>query len=406
MNIGFVSEALPYLPSVGGFRLYGANLIRHLAPRHQIDLVSLLTEDDHVHLAWAGQYCRSVQTIPVKGAGLVPRLANLISTYGWGRPLHPRQALASALERGLQERRWDVLHIEGAYAGALVDPRLRVAKILSAHDSRTLRSREMQACATTLREKTYHRLLRFVQPRYEGLVYPRFDCCVFVAPRDVQAAREVAPGIRTALIPNGVDTEHFHPMNVPKESATLVFHGHLGYVPNVSAAVDFADSIFPLVRQQMPEAIFHMVGADPHPRITALRSRPGIRVSANLPDLRPALCSGSVYVCAVRHGTGVKNKLLEAMAMRMPIVSTPSAIAGIEVVPGTHLLAADDPATFAGHIVGLLRDPGAAGRLASAGRRLVEDQYSWSSRAHDFERLYEGAIHERHAGRIPSGYRS
>jgi glycosyltransferase involved in cell wall biosynthesis len=395
MNIGLLSEALPYLPSVGGFRLYGANLLRRLGARHQIDLVTLLPGSDGAQLDWARPYCRSVHTIPLGPRPVLSRIANLASTYGRGRALYPRREVALALENGLRQGAWDVLHIEGTYVAALMDDVFPIPTILSAHDSRSLRAVEMQRCATTLKEKSYYRLRGLVDPRFERLVYPRFDRCVFVAPRDVEAARAAVPGVRTALIPNGVDAEHFHPMDVPREPATLVFHGHLGYLPNVDAVVAFAEAIFPLIQRRVPDAVFHVIGAEPHPSVLALRSRPGIRLSANLPDLRAAVCSASVYVCLLRHGTGIKNKLLEAMAMGLPVVTHPSAFEGIDGTDGTHMLAAAEPALFAEHVVRLIQDRNLSARLAAAGRRLVEERYAWASRAREFEQLYEHVIRER-----------
>ena len=118
MNIGLISQALPYLPSRGGFRLYGGNLIRHLSRRHAIHLTALLIEDDEKHVDWAKQYCASVRTIRVpKSAKLLAPLSAL-SAHLWGRPLQQRFALARTI--GDSWREWDVIHVEGGYAGAIV----------------------------------------------------------------------------------------------------------------------------------------------------------------------------------------------------------------------------------------------------------------------------------------------
>ena len=176
----------------------------------------------------------------------------------------------------------------------------------------------------------------------------------------------------------------------------LVFHSHLGYAPNIEAALEFANDIFPLVRAQVPAAVFHLVGASPGPKIQELSARAGIMISANLPDLRPAVCAAQVYVCAIRRGTGLKNKMLEAMAMRLPIVGYPGAMVGLEgSVPGEHYVLAQDPQEFASHVVDLLRHPQRAEKMAAAGRRLVEQEYSWESRARMYEELYARVIAER-----------
>lgn len=396
MKIGLMSHALPYLPSRGGFRLYGANLIRWLSKRHEIDLISLLQDDDDEHLEWAQQFCVSTTWIPTQRAGAPKRIANILSAYLRGTPLHYRAQLRSILSDGFRRRKWDVLHIEGAFVGGLVPTDLPVAKVLSLHDSWTLRCAEMLQCSQSLREKAHYTFLKYYEPRFERLLYPRFERCVVVADRDAQEVRRVVPKAAVAMIPYGTDTEYFHPVPVEKQDATLVFHSHLGYAPNIEAALEFAEKIFPLIRREVPNATFHLVGADPVPKIKALATQPGIRISANLPDLRAAVCSARIYVCAIRHGTGLKSKVLEAMAMAMPIVAYhPGSTVGIDCVYGKHLLAAETPNEFAAHVVDLLRYPEKAEQIAQAGRKLVEEKYSWESRAKTYEELYQQVIEER-----------
>ena len=392
MKIGVVSQALPYLPSRGGFRLYGGNLIRHLARRHEIHLVSLLIEDDADHLDWARRHCASVITIPVpRGAKALAPLSAL-TAHLWGRPLQQARAMSRALRRASGD--WDVMHVEGGYAGGIV-PDVPIAKVLSLHDSGTLRCDEMLKCSQSRRETLYYRLLRLHEPRFERLVYPRFERCTVVAAPDLAEVRRVVPRCQVDLVPYGTDTEYFHPVPVDKAARTLVFHSHLGYAPNIEAALEFANTILPLVRARVPGAVFHLVGANPGPKITELASRDGVNISANLPDLRPAVCAGQVYVCAIRHGTGLKSKMLEAMAMQMPIVGYPGAVVGLAGTPGTHYLVAQDPKEFADHVVALLEQPERAGRLARAGRELVEREYSWESRARVYEDLYQTVMKER-----------
>jgi glycosyltransferase involved in cell wall biosynthesis len=406
MRIGFISQALPYLPSRGGFRLYGGNLLRCLSRRHQIDLISLLEDDDEKHLDWQAQYCASVSTIRAKGSSLPMRVADFLSSYARGKPLHYREQLGSMLRAGLRAHQWHVLHIEGGFVGALVPADLPVAKVLSLHDSWTLRFDEMLRCSQNVRDKAYNMLGKFCEPRQERLVYPRFERCTVVAAPDLEEVRRTVPKAKVDLIPYGTDTEYFHPLPVQKQGAVLVFHSHLGYAPNIEAALEFADAIFPLILREVPAATFHLVGANPGPKVQALASRTGIKLSANLPDLRSAVCSAQVYVCAIRHGTGLKSKMLEAMAMRMPIVAYhPGSTVGIDCVYGKHLLAAETPQEFAAHVVELLRHPEIADQMAQAARELVEQKYSWESRARAYEELYERVIQERRAATNRNGGR-
>jgi polysaccharide biosynthesis protein PslH len=398
LNIGLISQALPYLPSRGGFRLYGGNLMMRLCKRHRIDLVALLEPGDQEHLDWPRAYCASVTTLPAGGVSLPGRAVNLVSGYLWGRPTNHRAQFNALIQEALKTCRWDVMHIEGGFVGGIMSPEHDVAKVLSVHDSETLRAQEMLRCQLSFRDRLRYTLAQYYEPRYERQVYRRFERVIVVAERDLQFNRQLIPEANFALIPYGTDTEYFHPVPVAKEPKTLVFHSHFGYPPNIAAALEFANVIFPLVRQEEPDAVFHLVGAAPGPEVLALASRPGIRISADLPDLRPAVCSASVYVCAIRYGTGLKSKVLEALAMRMPIVGYhPGSTVGIDCVYGRHLLAAETPQEFAARVVDLLRNPERASDIAQAGRKLVEEKYSWESRARDYEALYEQVIAERQA---------
>ena len=396
MRIGWVSEALPYLPSRGGFRLYGANLIKGLSAKHEVHLVSLLQENDVEHLDWPRGYCASIDTIPASEVSLLHRAANFISGYVYGKPLNHRGPFNDLLRSCLNSQKWDVMHVEGSFAGGLVEANLPVAKVLSTHDAEALRAQEMLRCDLPYHEKFRYAVRRYYEPRFERLVYPRYERCIVVAERDLKFNQELVPNARFDLVPYGTDTEYFYPVPVEKQPATLAFHSHLGYPPNIGAATEFADEILPLIRRERPDVVFHLVGASPDPKITALAERPGIRLSSNLPDLRPAVCSAGIYVCAIRYGTGLKSKVLEAMAMRMPIVAYhPGSTVGIECVHGEHLLAAETPQEFAACVLQLLQHPDQAAKLAENARRLVEEKYSWASRVSVYEDLYTQVINER-----------
>jgi glycosyltransferase involved in cell wall biosynthesis len=397
MNIGILAGELPYLPARDGFRLYTANILRTLAQRHQIDLVSPLRDEEVPHLAWAREHCASVTLVPVRRSNVPRRVLSLLSSYLWGEPLHLRTELRTLLREAMTARRWDVLHVEGSFVAGAVPQDLALPSIVSVHDSWTLRCDELLRCATSAREKLYYLLLRYHEARYQRLVYPRFQRCILVAPRDAATVERSAPGTKVVVIPNGVDTQYYRPLGGPRSVPTLCFHGNLGYAPNIEAALELAN-ILPRVRAYVPEAILHLIGADPALRIQALKQRPGVRLSENLPDLRTAVGSASIYACAMRHGTGIKNKLLEAMALGVPIVCYPEAATGINAQPGRDLLVVEDAVSLAATVVDLLQRPERAQAIARAARALVEREYSWESRGLAFEDTYRDVIAERRAG--------
>jgi glycosyltransferase involved in cell wall biosynthesis len=397
MNLLFVTQALPYLPAQDGFRLYAANLLREFGRRHQVDLISLLQEDDRRHMDWCQEHCASVTTFLASETSAFFKPFQFAATYGLGRPLHPRRKVVEAIRRGFAERRWEVMHVEGGYVAGLIPDGLPIPKILSLHDSWKVRCEQMSQCSPSRRERSYYRILSRVEPCYERFVYPRFDRCVVVAESDARAVRKTVPGSNVAVISNGIDTDYFRPLPAKAPNLVLTFHGNLSYAPNVEAAVNFAEQVLPLIRAQSPAVSFHLVGARPVEAIAALARRPGITLSADLPDLREAVGSARVYVCPIRHGSGVKNKLLEAMAMGLPIVCYPESAAGIDGVPGTHLLIARDAEMFANAVQWLLRNPERSVEMARAALALVQQKYSWGSRSRAFEDIYKQVLMERGA---------
>src|ERR1700687_1043520 len=397
MNLLFVTQALPYLPAQDGFRLYAANLLREFARRHRVDLISLLQEDDAQHMDWCQEHCASISTFSAGETSALFKPFQFAATYALGRPLHPRRKVVQAIRRGFAERRWDVMHVEGGYVAGLIPDGLPIPRILSLHDSWKVRCEQMSQCSPSRRERSYYRILSRVEPRYERFVYPRFDRCVVVAEADARAVRETVPGSNVAVISNGIDTDYFRPMPAKAPNSVLTFHGNLSYAPNVEAAVNFAEQGLPLIRAQSPVGNFHLVGARPAAAIAQITRRLCITLSADLPDLREAVGSARVYVCPIQHGSGVKNKLLEAMAMGLPIVCYPESAAGIDCVPGKHLLIARNAEMFANAVQWLLHNPGRCVEMARAALALVQQKYSWESRSRAFEDIYLQVLIERSA---------
>jgi glycosyltransferase involved in cell wall biosynthesis len=389
MNIAWVSSSPPHWPATGGFGLIGGNLIPLLARRHRVDLVSLVRPDDELHLGWARQHCASVETIPTVRQSLPLRLGNFLSGYLWGKNLIYRNEMEAILRDGLRQRHWDILHVEGGFAAGLIPEDLPIPKVLGVHDAEVLRTQEMLKCKLSLRTRLTYMTRKYREPRYERLVYPKFAQCIMVSERDAAFNTKLVPLAKFCAIPNGIDCKYYHPLAVEKDPLSMAFHGNLSYAPNVDAATEFADHILPLVRREQPAVTLHLVGATPARQVEKLALQPGITLSANLPDLRSALCSSMIYVSALRHGTGIKNKILEALAMELPIVCYEASTAGIGCTAGKHLLVAQDESDFAAIVLELLRNPKRAREIARAGREFVVENYSWESRAAAYEQIYE-----------------
>ncbi len=219
--------------------------------------------------------------------------------------------------------------------------------------------------------------------RLESTEYQHFSRVVLVTEEDASALHALNPSLPTVVIPNGVDAGHYAPDG--RARSGVLFTGALNYPPNEQAAVRLAERIMPLVRRSMPEAQLTLVGRSPGPRVRGLDAT----VIADAPDLRPYLWGAAVYACPMELGTGIKNKLLEAMAAGVPAVATPLACQGMVVANGIHLRIADDDAAFASALLETLRAPGDSAETA---RDYVRAHHDWDAVADAYEATYQEII--------------
>jgi glycosyltransferase involved in cell wall biosynthesis len=167
----------------------------------------------------------------------------------------------------------------------------------------------------------------------------------------------------------------------------------MDYRPNVDGVEHFGREIFPILRRAVPELEFWIVGRNPTPRVRALASAEGVRVTGEVDDVGEYLARAAVAVVPLRIAQGVQNKILEAMAAGTPVVATSKAFEGIDATPGADLLVADGAADFAGAVERLLRDSHERERLAASARKVVETRYSWDSSMAELERILREAVH-------------
>lgn len=218
--------------------------------------------------------------------------------------------------------------------------------------------------------------------RHEGLHYPRCDAVVVVAPADAAVLRTRAPGARIEVIPNGVDAGD--PPAEPATEPILGFHGVLSTVANEAAALTLVDDVLPRVRVTHPNARAMVIGKDPGRALLRRRSDT-VEVTGAVPELRAALAKVSVYVAALDRGSGIKNKVLEAMAAGLPVVATPRAVDGIHCDAG--IVVADSVAGIADAASCLLAEGTERRRLGRAGRTCAEAS-SWAASAAALEDLW------------------
>jgi polysaccharide biosynthesis protein PslH len=237
--------------------------------------------------------------------------------------------------------------------------------------------------------------------RYEALVMRQCDAVVAVAEADRGTLLGLAPAATIGVVPNGVDTVYFSGAAMARDrvgalafsAPTLVFSGTLDFRPNVDAVLWFVREVLPRVRARRPDVRLLVVGKRPAPALQRLADEGALLLTGELSDVRPYLAGAAVYVVPMRIGGGVRLKLLEALALELPVVSTSMGAEGLAgLSAGEQCLLADDAAGFAEATLRLLGDPALGRRLGAAGRVLACLRYDWSVIVPQLEALYQEIV--------------
>jgi polysaccharide biosynthesis protein PslH len=379
------------LPPLNGSRLVLRALARELAGRHELCVVAFRWPDQREELPPGIELHALDPPLP----GLVGRTRDRMLSVLRDEPVdavHLSAPMRRAVERLRAQRPFDIAHVAlGCLAG--VAPALADLPAIAAPlDAWTLTAAAAAAHAHGAR-RAWLRVQQGIVSRYVSRAYRPFARVVLVTPHDARETLRLDPTLHTAVIGNGVDTQYFQPaQDARRDRRCLLFTGTLSFPPNAEAARFLATDVLRRLRRALPDARLIIAGRRPLADVRGLAHEPGVSVSPDVPDLRPYLNAAGVFACAMRTGTGIKNKLLEAMACATPVVATSLACQGLAVRDGVELLIADDAAAFAEAVQRVLTDEALAARLGAAARDHVVAHHSWSDIAARYEALYREVL--------------
>jgi sugar transferase (PEP-CTERM/EpsH1 system associated) len=398
MRILFLTPQAPYPPQKGtALRNWG--LISGLSSRHQLGLLSFLSPGQEGQLAPPlTSACERVETVSQPARTRRERLRDMLTTRQPDMALRlASEVYARRLADWLARETFDVVQVEGIEMAPYLDvievARPRPFVVFDDHN-----------CEYLLQQRTFLTDLRtpvrwpgaaysFVQwrrlRRYEAQICRRADCVLAVSDADAAALRKLVPDLDVTIIPNGIDTQTYTPSLTPAHASTLVFTGTMDFRPNVDAVLWFTRQVLPLIREEVPEVRFVVVGQRPHQRLDCLRDDPAVTLTGWVEDTRPYIAEAAVYVAPLRMGGGTRLKLLEAMSMGKPVVATRLGAEGYPVTDGREMLLADTPSDFAAAVVSLLRTPERRAELGQIARAFVERRYDWSVIVPQVEAAYK-----------------
>ena len=213
---------------------------------------------------------------------------------------------------------------------------------------------------------------------YEKKIARDFDLSLVVSDVEKKIFMERIPDVEPLVVENGVDFDYFCPNTSIKKEEAIVFTGVMNYPPNVMGVIKFVNEVWPEIRKYNSRVKFYIVGSDPVKSIRSLNGKDGIIVTGRVPDTRPYMDKSLIAVAPLWVARGIQNKVLEAMSMALPVVSTTQAYLGINAEPGKNILIADDPKKFAETVINLLEDKSKAKEIGLLARKHVVAYYDWN----------------------------
>lgn len=391
MRILFVA---PYVPSP--IRVRPFQWIRVLSRLGQrIRLVVLQPPED----GWleddvpVSGYCESVSVFPlsrartvVNGLAALPRDVPLQAAYS----RHP----AAEARITAEVQQCDVVHIEHL-RGSLLTRRVRgIPQVIDAVDSISALFEETQIQARSWQHRLMARIDLSRTRRFEAALPRRFDRTLVSSAHDAARFRELAGARvdeRLVVLPNGVDLEYFCPREGVRHPATILFTGKMSYHANEAAALRLVERVIPLVWQKRPDVRVVIAGKDPSPGVRLLAHDPRVSVTGFVEDLRACFWSATLVMAPLVYGTGIQNKVLEAMACGVPVIASAKACEGIAAANGRDLLVGRDDQELAALALTLLDNADLRRRLAADGRRYVATHHDWSQLGRRLIGVYEDA---------------
>jgi polysaccharide biosynthesis protein PslH len=220
----------------------------------------------------------------------------------------------------------------------------------------------------------------------------RFDFCSCTTRDELDTLRSYGTATPSGWFPNGVDTQYFTPTDEPYDGNTMCFLGRMDYYPNQESMVRFCADTLPRLRQRRPGITLLIIGANPSRAVRRLAAEPGVVITGSVADVRPYGRRAALSIAPLHIARGTQNKILESLAMGIPVVCSPIAARGVDAVPGEHLLTAGDTGTYVDTILRLLEHPAERQRLADAGRARMLSHHNWERSMHRLDRLIEECL--------------
>ena len=382
MKILFTCKEFPHSKIIGGpIIIY--NRLKYFSRNHTVSLAAFFKEEEKKFIPSVEPFCHDLRLVP-----LPPKRSSLKVSWDFFTSsvphyflrTHGSSKMAETIADMVRKDKYDFVIAEYSVMGQFLhkNPLLPpVRRVMSVHE-----------CYYLARHKAYrHNRIGFEKlkeainlkglKKYEFDMYRNADKVLVLTPQGKKELLEICPELDIAVVPHGVDVENFSFSGPEEKEKAIVFVGNYLHHPNADAVLYFHGEIWPLLKSRLPEVKFYVVGQGPPPEVQNLSKDKTITVTGRVDDVRPFLKKGRVFICPVRLGGGFRGKILEAMAIGRPVVSTSLGAEGIPAHQRENIILADNPEDFAQGVEDLMTDDKLFERIRTNARKLVEEKYSW-----------------------------
>jgi sugar transferase (PEP-CTERM/EpsH1 system associated) len=381
-------------------------MVKHLsASGHAVTVASLVRSH-----AEAGEghgiaaHCKGYEMAPVRDVVQSLRMVARIPTP---RPSSLAYFYSPALARRVRELlasgRYDLIFVHCSSAAGYVAHVEGVPKILDFGDMDSHKWRDYSRYRRFPLSAGYWLEAKKLE-REEKRLARRFDMCTATTIAEWQTLKGYGTGTETDWFPNGVDATYFSPGDEAYDPALISFVGRMDYSPNQECMLAFCATVWPRLRQQRPDLKLSIIGAAPSAAVKALAALPGVTVTGSVPVVRPYVRQSALMVAPLNIARGTQNKILEAMAMGVPVVTSRVAAGGVDAVPGEHFLVAGSPQQYVDAIVRLMHDREERARFAAAGRSRVLIHHDWKRSMQRLDGIIERSVRLFHERRGTRGF--
>jgi len=377
VKVLYVCHRFPYPPKRGG-KIRPFNMIRHLSQQHEVTVCSLARSPREAEEARGiAPYCKRFEIAlvddRVQALRMVARLPTPApSSFGFFRSA----SLARTIDGLLATEKFDLVFVHCSSVAPYVSRHAATPKILDFGDMDSQKWLEYAQSKPFPLSAGYWLEGRKLVAEERRLAR-QFDLCTATTRAEWQTLEGYGTGTPSDWFPNGVDSDYFAPDGESYDADTVSFVGRMDYYPNQECMFRFCADVLPLLQARRSGVRLLIVGADPTPAVRRLAELPGVTVTGSVPDVRPYLRKSALMVAPLAIARGTQNKILEAMAMGVPVVTSRVAAGGVDARDPEDFLAATTPDEYVAAILAVMDDPALRRRLATQGRARMLSHHAW-----------------------------